>query len=59
MAIDKPEKLDVETYLTTALSATPQELHPFFEAFQSLHQRKYAYTHLLISLYSDNPLTQN
>ncbi|PAV15754.1 proteasome 26S subunit [Pyrrhoderma noxium] len=40
MAIDKPEKLDVETYLTTALSATPQELHPFFEAFQSLHQRK-------------------
>ncbi|PSR71632.1 hypothetical protein PHLCEN_2v12485 [Hermanssonia centrifuga] len=33
-------KLDVEEYLTTALSATPQELHPFFIAFQDLHSRK-------------------
>ncbi|KZT19576.1 hypothetical protein NEOLEDRAFT_942548 [Neolentinus lepideus HHB14362 ss-1] len=35
-------KLDVDEYLTTALSATPQELHPFFESFKSLHSRKYA-----------------
>lgn len=43
MAVDKPQapKLNVEEYLTTALSATPAELHPFFESFQDLHSRKY------------------
>lgn len=36
----KQPKLNVEEYLTTAISATPQELHPFFESFQTLHSRK-------------------
>ncbi|KAI0321151.1 hypothetical protein OF83DRAFT_1100886 [Amylostereum chailletii] len=36
----KPPKLDVDEYLTTAISATPGELHPFFESFQTLHTRK-------------------
>jgi 26S proteasome regulatory subunit N9 len=45
MAVDKPKapKLDVDEYLTTALSATPAELHPFFESFRSLHSRKSVY----------------
>lgn len=46
MAVDKPKapKLDVEEYLTTALSATPPELHSFFESFRTLHSRKYVDT---------------
>ncbi|KAI0246668.1 hypothetical protein BJV78DRAFT_1252599 [Lactifluus subvellereus] len=36
----KPPKLDVEEYLTTAISATPSDLHPFFESFQNLYSRK-------------------
>ena len=42
-AADKPKqpKLDVDKYLTTAISATPAELHPYFESFQNLHSRKY------------------
>lgn len=35
-----PPKLDVEAYLAAALSATPHELHTFFEQFQDLHSRK-------------------
>jgi len=38
----RPPKLDVDEYLTTAISATPSDLHPFFEAFQNLYSRKYA-----------------
>ena len=43
MAVDRPAapKLDVDEYLTSALSATPAELHPFFSAFKDLHSRKY------------------
>jgi hypothetical protein len=43
MAVDapKPPKLDVDEYLSTALTSTPAELHPFFEAFKNLHRRKY------------------
>jgi hypothetical protein len=43
MAVDKPAslKLDVDEYLTSALSATPAELHPYFTAFKDLHSRKY------------------
>ncbi|THH15863.1 hypothetical protein EW146_g4681 [Bondarzewia mesenterica] len=42
MSVDKPKppKLNVEEYLTTAISATPGELHSFFESFQTLHSRK-------------------
>ncbi|KAH9964863.1 hypothetical protein BC827DRAFT_1126950 [Russula dissimulans] len=36
----RPPKLDVEEYLTAAISATPSELHPFFESFQNLYSRK-------------------
>ncbi|KAI0298961.1 hypothetical protein B0F90DRAFT_1729588 [Multifurca ochricompacta] len=36
----KPPKLNVEEYLATAVSATPSDLHPFFESFQSLYSRK-------------------
>lgn len=36
-----PPKLDVDEYLTSALSATPAELHPYFTAFKDLHSRKY------------------
>jgi len=42
MAVDKPKqpKLDVDEYLSTAISATPTDLHPYFESFQDLHSRK-------------------
>ena len=42
MSVDKPKppKLNVDEYLTTALAATPAELHPFFESFRTLHERK-------------------
>lgn len=43
----RPPKLDVEEYLTTAISSTPSDLHPFFEAFQNLYSRKCARTPLL------------
>ncbi|CAL1697609.1 unnamed protein product [Somion occarium] len=60
MAIDHPTpKLDVETYLTTALSATPAELHPFFEAFQDLYKRK-LWHQLTLKLFEffDHPLSK-
>ena len=43
MAVDKQKqpKLDVDKYLSTAISATPADLHPYFESFQNLHSRKY------------------
>ena len=40
MAVDKPEKLDVDRYLTTIVSTAPHDLHPYFEQFRNLHQRK-------------------
>lgn len=44
MAVDKSPssapKLDVDAYLSAALSATPQELHVFFEDFKDLYSRK-------------------
>ena len=39
MAVDIP-KLDVDEYLTSALSATPAEIHPYFIAFKDLYSRK-------------------
>ncbi|KAG6833216.1 hypothetical protein H0H87_010279 [Tephrocybe sp. NHM501043] len=35
-----PPKLVLEEFIATALSATPHALHPYFEAFQTLHTRK-------------------
>ncbi|KAH9856246.1 hypothetical protein C2E23DRAFT_810780 [Lenzites betulinus] len=42
MAVDKAKapKIDVDAFLTLAISETPQELHVFFESFQSLYSRK-------------------
>lgn len=40
MAENRPVKIDVEQYLSAALSGTPQELHPFFESFRTLYQRR-------------------
>jgi 26S proteasome regulatory subunit N9 len=45
MAVDatsKPPKLDLDEFTSTALSATPVELHTYFDSFRFLHQRKYA-----------------
>lgn len=41
--VEKPKqpKLDVDQYLSTAISATPADLHPYFESFQNLYSRKY------------------
>lgn len=43
MTVDRPvrPKLDVDEYLTSALSATPAELHTYFTQFKDLHSRKY------------------
>lgn len=48
MAVDapKPPKLDLDVFISTALSATPADLHPYFEAFRTLHTRKCVLTHL-------------
>lgn len=44
MAVDPPKapKIDVDQYLSEAIAATPRELHPYFDAFKSLHHRKSA-----------------
>ncbi|KLO16511.1 hypothetical protein SCHPADRAFT_848095 [Schizopora paradoxa] len=39
MAVDRP-KVDVDEFLTTALSTSPQELHPYFQGFQQLYDRR-------------------
>ncbi|KAH9943663.1 hypothetical protein B0H21DRAFT_748440 [Amylocystis lapponica] len=61
MAVDKPRapKIDVEEYLTSALAATSQEIHPFFESFRSLHSRK-LWHQLTLKLFEffDHPLTR-
>ena len=43
MAVDptKPYKLDLDQFIATAVSATPAELHPYFQSFQTLYNRKY------------------
>ncbi|KAF5378591.1 hypothetical protein D9615_007160 [Tricholomella constricta] len=42
MAVDasKPPKLDLDKFVATALSATPPDLHSYFENFRHLHTRK-------------------
>ena len=42
MAVDKGKapKIDIDEFLTLAISETPQELHAFFESFRSLYSRK-------------------
>ncbi|KAI0078421.1 hypothetical protein K474DRAFT_1594086 [Panus rudis PR-1116 ss-1] len=59
MAVDNTPKLDVEAYLSAALSATPAELHPFFHSFLDLHKRKlwHQLTLKLIEFF-DHPLSK-
>ncbi|PFH49278.1 hypothetical protein AMATHDRAFT_63479 [Amanita thiersii Skay4041] len=42
MAVDpaRPPKLVLDEFINTAFAATPPELHPFFESFQTLYTRK-------------------
>lgn len=39
--VSKPPKLDLDQFIGTAISATPAELHPYFESFRTLHTRKW------------------
>ncbi|KAG8742258.1 26S proteasome regulatory subunit [Ceratobasidium sp. 414] len=39
-AMQVDSKLDVDSYLATAASSSPPDLHPFFEKFRRQHQRK-------------------
>jgi 26S proteasome regulatory subunit N9 len=42
MALDTPKpKLELDEFTAAAISATPPELHPYFESFRTLHRRKY------------------
>ncbi|KAJ2916365.1 hypothetical protein MD484_g4059, partial [Candolleomyces efflorescens] len=40
MAATQPQKLNLDEFIGTAVSATPAELHPYFRAFQNLYTRK-------------------
>ncbi|EMD35192.1 hypothetical protein CERSUDRAFT_116660 [Gelatoporia subvermispora B] len=61
MSVDrpKPQKIDVDEYLTLGISATPAELHPFFESFRTLHSRK-LWHQLTLKLFEffDHPLSR-
>ncbi|KAM5538780.1 hypothetical protein V8D89_007502 [Ganoderma adspersum] len=61
MAIDKTKtpKLDIDEFLTLAISETPQELHAFFESFRTLYSRKlwHQLTNRLLEFF-DYPLTR-
>jgi len=45
MALPNPPKFVLEDFIATAQSATPPELHPFFESFKSLYTRKWVSFH--------------
>ncbi|PPQ77177.1 hypothetical protein CVT24_009880 [Panaeolus cyanescens] len=59
MAQTQPPKLVLDEFIGTALSATPAELHPFFESFKSLYTRKlwHQLTQKLFQLF-DHPLSR-
>ncbi|CDO68085.1 hypothetical protein BN946_scf184788.g16 [Trametes cinnabarina] len=61
MAVDKAKapKIDVDEFLTLAISETPAELHPFFESFRSLYSRKlwHQLTNKLFEFF-DHPLSK-
>ena len=52
MTVDKPKqpKLDVDQYLSTAISATPADLHPYFESFQDLYSRRCVMIYTLLAV---------
>jgi len=41
MTLPTPPKLVLDEFIATALSATPRELHPYFESFKTLYSRKW------------------
>ncbi|OAX34906.1 hypothetical protein K503DRAFT_411159 [Rhizopogon vinicolor AM-OR11-026] len=57
--VPKPQKLNLDEFIATALSATPAELHPFFQSFSDLHTRK-LWHQLTLKLYEffDHPLSR-
>ncbi|KAJ7093104.1 hypothetical protein C8R44DRAFT_835487 [Mycena epipterygia] len=61
MSIDppKPYKLNLDDFIATALSATPQELHPFFDSFRVLYNKK-LWHQLTLKLFSflDHPASK-
>ncbi|KAI0729160.1 hypothetical protein C8Q72DRAFT_830477 [Fomitopsis betulina] len=62
MAVDKPKapKIDIDEYLTLALSGTPADLHPYFESFRNLYSRK-LWHQLTLKLFEffDHPLSKS
>ncbi|KAI6163982.1 hypothetical protein EDD17DRAFT_407931 [Pisolithus thermaeus] len=54
-----PPKLVLDEFITKALTSTPTELHPFFEAFRNLYTRK-LWHQLTLKLYEffDHPRSQ-
>jgi len=61
MAIDAPKapKLDIEEFTITAFSATPPDLHPFFDSFRNLYNRR-LWHQLTVKLFEflDHPLSK-
>ncbi|KAL1740501.1 hypothetical protein HDZ31DRAFT_47385 [Schizophyllum fasciatum] len=61
MAVDssKPYKLDLDQFIATAVSATPAELHAYFQSFQTLYNRK-LWHQLTLKLFEffDHPLSK-
>ncbi|KAJ8503310.1 hypothetical protein ONZ45_g10973 [Pleurotus djamor] len=58
MVVDPP-KLDIDDFTSKAISSTPTELHPFFESFRTLYNRK-LWHQLTSKLFAfvDHPLTK-
>jgi len=56
--VDTP-KFVLDEFIGTALSSTPQDLHPFFESFRTLHTRK-LWHQLTLKLFEffDHPLSK-
>jgi len=52
-------KLVLDEFIGTALSATPAEIHPFFESFRNLYSRK-LWHQLTLKLFefADHPLAR-
>ncbi|KAJ7771841.1 hypothetical protein B0H16DRAFT_1410471 [Mycena metata] len=60
MAVDPPKfKLNLDDFIATALSTTPQELHPFFDSFRTLYNKK-LWHQLTLKLFSffDHPASK-
>ncbi|KAH7924999.1 hypothetical protein BV22DRAFT_1034510 [Leucogyrophana mollusca] len=62
MPVDTPKpppKLELDEFIATALSATPPDLHPFFESFSKLYTRKlWHQLTLKLTEFFDHPLSK-